>query len=84
MKNICKKEILVLFGKKVKELRLKRNLSLRMLEKECEIDNSYISKIEHGKTNISFNTIIELAGAFEVHPKELFDFEFEWKPEDFG
>ena len=54
-----------------------------MLEKECEIDNSYISKIEHDKTNISFNTIIEFAGAFEVHPKELFDFEFEWKPGDF-
>ncbi|MFD2586044.1 helix-turn-helix domain-containing protein [Croceitalea marina] len=84
MKERLKREILVLFGKRLKELRKQRNLSLRMLEKECEIDNSYISKIEHGKTNISFHTIIELAGALKLHPKELFDFEFEWKHDDLG
>ena len=83
MINDDTKEVLILFGKKVKDLRLKRNLSLRMLEKECDIDNSYISKIEHGKANISFTTIIELAGALEIHPKELFDFKFDWKRDDF-
>ena len=82
MNNKLKDKLLLLFGEKVKELRLKRNLSLRMLEQECEIDNSYISKIEHGKTNVSFQTIIELASAFKVHPKELLDFEFDWKHED--
>ncbi|NMH89979.1 helix-turn-helix domain-containing protein [Flavivirga algicola] len=83
MKKKYKDEVLVLFGKKLKELRLKKKLSLRALEKECDIDNSYISKIEHGKANISFHTITELAGAFKVHPKELFNFEHEWKDEAF-
>ncbi|MDO5969265.1 helix-turn-helix transcriptional regulator [Flavivirga aquimarina] len=83
MKNKYKEEVLVLFGEKLKELRLKRKLSLRALEKECDIDNSYISKIERGKANIGFHTIVELAGAFKVHPKELFNFEHEWKDEAF-
>ncbi|WP_299671980.1 helix-turn-helix transcriptional regulator [uncultured Polaribacter sp.] len=83
MKKIYKQKILILFGKRLKELRLQRKLSLRDLAKECDLDNSYISKVEMGKINIQFGTIIELSGGLKVHPSELFNFKHEWKDEMF-
>ena len=49
----------------------------------CNIDYSDIGKIERGNRNIQMSTVLELAKGLGVHPKELFDFEFEWKPGDF-
>lgn len=43
----------------------------------CSIDDSKISKIEHGKINITLGTIIELAKGLEVHPQKLFDIDFD-------
>ena len=83
MKKVYKKEILILFGKQLKELRLQKGLSLRDLARECDLDNSYISKVEQGKINIQFGTIVELASGLMVHPLELFNFEHEWKDEMF-
>jgi len=78
MKKKYKKEVLIKFGKRLKELRLKKELSLRDLARECDVDNSYISKIEKGKINIQIGTIVELSSGLRVHPKELFDFEHKW------
>lgn len=78
MKKVYKNEVLILFGMCLKKLRLEKGLSLRELAKECDIDNSKISKIEKGKINIQFYTILELAGGLKVHPKELFNFVHEW------
>ncbi|WP_303316758.1 helix-turn-helix transcriptional regulator [Flavivirga abyssicola] len=83
MNKKYKEEVLVLFGRRVAELRLDKKLSLRELAKECDLDNSKINKIEKGKINVQFFTILELAGALKVHPKELFDFKHEWKEEAF-
>lgn len=83
MKKEYKKEVLKLFGKRLKELRLERELSLRDFARECDVDNSKISKIESGKIDIRFYTIIELAAGLKVHPMELFNFDHEWKDEAF-
>lgn len=64
------------FGKNTRKIREGKNLSLRDVASNCELDDSNISKIEHGKFNITLSTIIELSKGLEVHPKELFDFEF--------
>lgn len=58
-------------GANLKKLREAKNLSLRELSYECDIDNSKISKIEKGQINITFTTILQLARALEVHPSEL-------------
>lgn len=83
MKKEYKKEVLILFGKRLKELRLQQGLSLRELSRECDIDNSKISKIEQGKVEIRFYTIVELAAGLKVHPNELFKFDHEWRDEAF-
>ena len=63
------------FGKRARKIREDKNLSLRDVATNCDLDDSNISKIEHGKFNITLSTIIELAHGLEVKPKELLDFE---------
>lgn len=63
------------FGENLRNLRESKNISLLKLSYNCSIDESKISKIEHGKFNITLSTILELAKGLEVHPKKLFDFD---------
>ncbi|MFP3598647.1 helix-turn-helix domain-containing protein [Chryseobacterium sp. SIMBA_029] len=70
-------EFLKSFGKRIETLRNKKNLSLRQLSQNCDIDYSDISKIEKGLRNIQMSTVLELARGLEVTAKELFDFDIE-------
>lgn len=74
MINIQDKEILIKFGQHLKKLRISKGLSLRELSYVCKIDNSKVSKIEHGKVNITMLTLLDLASALEISPMELLDF----------
>jgi ribosome-binding protein aMBF1 (putative translation factor) len=62
------------FGSHLKRLRESKGLSLRSLAAKCDLDDSQISKIENGKTNIQLSTIFELAKGLEIEPKDLIDF----------
>lgn len=63
--------ILHRIGENVRNLRMKKKLSLRELSYLCNIDNSKISKIESGKTNITVATLLEIATALDVSPADL-------------
>lgn len=54
-----------LLGRKIKELRLKNDLSLRDLEKKSNVSYSFISSIENSRFNGSRETIAALADALE-------------------
>lgn len=72
------KEIILLkikFGENLRNIREGKELSLLQLSYNCSIDESKISKIEHGKFNITISTLVELAKGLEIHPKKLLDFE---------
>lgn len=64
------------FGENVLKRRNELELSYRQLALKCDIDFSAISKIEKGQKSLEFQTIIELARGLDLHPKELFDFDF--------
>ena len=68
-------DIKYLFGRKIKELRLKRKLSQEELAEMIEIAERNLSKIECGKSFIRAEKIGRLAEALGVSPKDLFDFE---------
>jgi transcriptional regulator with XRE-family HTH domain len=68
------KEVLMLFGKHLKSLRLAKKLTYRKMALNCNIDYGDIQKIESGKVNITILTLIELASALEVEPKILLEF----------
>jgi transcriptional regulator with XRE-family HTH domain len=65
------------FGNNLRKLRKDRKLTLRDLSSACNIDYSNILKIEQGKINITFTTIIDLATALELNPSILFEYEME-------
>ncbi len=74
--NVLNK-FLVVFGKKVKKLRERRNYTLEEMDALCDIDPSDFSKIEKGKTNITFRTLVKISKGLNVNPKDLLDFEFD-------
>ncbi|MDI1306364.1 MAG: XRE family transcriptional regulator, partial [bacterium] len=42
----------------------------------CYLDHSDISKMEKGERNIKLSSILQLSKGLNIHPKELFEFEF--------
>ena len=60
------------FGRKLKQLRLKKGITQLDLEIESGIPRTDISRIENGLINISFSTIVKLAEALEVKLGEFF------------
>jgi transcriptional regulator with XRE-family HTH domain len=71
------KKALKKFGENLRKLRMLKGLSLRQMSYDCSIDNSKIAKIEKGKVNITLTTLIQLAGALEMHPSSLLNFDLE-------
>lgn len=66
-------ELKKLFGENLKRLRKLKNLSLLDLDYRCDLNESNISKIENGKSDVQLSTMIELARGLGIHPKELLD-----------
>lgn len=71
------KKVLQKFGRHVAAIRSSKNMSQRDVAYNCDLDYSKINKIENDCRNITFFTILEVAKGLEVHPRELFDFDFE-------
>ena len=65
-----KNEILQ-FGKKLRDVRLKKKLSQGDIARKLGVHRSYISGLERGKRNPSLLTINKMAKAIGVEPKEL-------------
>lgn len=65
------------FGSHLRKLREDKNLTLRELSSACDIDYSNILKIEQGKINITFITILDLASALEIHPSLLLNYDID-------
>jgi len=63
----------VKFGKKIKELRLKKGLSQETLANLADIDRTYLPSIEKGETNVSIVIADKLATALEIELKVLFE-----------
>ncbi|HZE82682.1 MAG TPA: helix-turn-helix transcriptional regulator [Puia sp.] len=71
-KEVLKKN----FGKFVKNIRESKDLSLQEVASRCSLDDSNISKIEHGKRDSSLTTIAELAEGLGVTLAEIFKGKF--------
>ncbi len=68
------KDVNKLFGAKIKEYRIKRNLTQWELSGLVEVDQKHISRIECGKSFPSAKVLEKLAEALKVEPKDLFEF----------
>lgn len=62
------------FGMRVKEIRLRQNISQEELAFRCGLSKNYISDVERGRRNISLRSIEKIASGFQINEKELFIF----------
>ncbi len=71
--SIKSEKILVNLGKKLKEARQAKKLSLRALADIANVEHVQIDKLEKGKLNASILTVIAVADALELSLAQLFD-----------
>ena len=61
-------------GKKIRELRKKKELTQEELAYKSELDYSYINQIENGKRNPSVEAVEKIAKALGVKVQDLLSF----------
>lgn len=71
-----KESVKQLFGARLKAIREKKKLSLKKTDAQSELDSSNIFKYESGRRDPQLTTIIKLAQALKIHPRDLFDIDF--------
>ncbi|MCR4279462.1 MAG: helix-turn-helix domain-containing protein [Candidatus Zambryskibacteria bacterium] len=59
------------FGKNMKRIRAKKEMSQGDIARALEVDRGYISNIENGKKNPTLATAAKIANALGVSPDEL-------------
>lgn len=67
-----KSSILLRFGRKVREERIRRHLTQEGLGELAQLHRTYVGMIERGEKNITLINIERLANALGVHIKDLF------------
>lgn len=67
------KELLIAFGRTVREIRLSKNISQEKFADMCELHRTYISDVELGKRNISLENIGKMAKALDLNISLLFE-----------
>ena len=68
-----RKNVLEIFGNKVREERLKQNLSQEKLAELAGVHRTYIGMIERAEKNITLLNIEKIAKALDLEIKDLFN-----------
>ena len=76
MKHKTNKAFCKAFGEHLRKLREERELSIRQLAVECDIEHSQIYRIETGEINTTISMVRKIADGLNVSHQELFDFKF--------
>jgi len=66
MNSIAKK-----LGKRIKLMRVEKDMSQSDVAQTANIDSSHIGKIERGEVNITVETLYRLAASLECNPAVL-------------
>ncbi|RKT00185.1 helix-turn-helix domain-containing protein [Flavobacterium sp. 123] len=69
-----KKEILLKFGNKIKDLRSKREWSQELLAEKTGFHRTYIGMIERAERNLSLTNVEVFAKTFDMTISELLKF----------
>lgn len=64
-------DILIRFGRRVRELRQEQGLSQEAFAHVCELDRTYVGGIERGERNVALRNIEVIAKALNLPLSEL-------------
>ncbi len=71
-----------LFGARIKSIRGSKGWTQEYMAEKVDISTNYLSSIERGKENPTFDMLVKLSAALEVEMWELFDFGHEASPKE--
>lgn len=66
-------KFLASLGARIKELRLKRDMTQNELSIQCNFEKASMSRIESGKTNVTILTLRKISKALDVELTEFFN-----------
>ena len=69
-----KRDILIKFGEKVREIRKEKGLSQEQLSFKADLHRTYIGMIERAEKNITLINIEKIANALEISVNDLMKF----------
>ncbi|PBJ13083.1 helix-turn-helix domain-containing protein [Flavobacterium sp. ACN6] len=72
--DISEETFIVNLGIHVRQIREKKGLSQQDLADDCGITQNQIGRIERAEINTTIKTLIKIANALDIEPKELLDF----------
>jgi transcriptional regulator with XRE-family HTH domain len=75
VQNLKNPDLLIAFGKNLRKLRTKKELSMKHLADLTNVEYSQIARIERGVINTTITTAHAIAKALDVPMNKLFDFE---------
>jgi len=64
----------IIFGRRVRELRLQRGLSQEKLAELADLHRNYVGGVERGERNIALLNIVALAHALKIKPAKLIEY----------
>jgi len=67
------------FSENLKRIRTAKYSSIDKVAQNSPFEASNYNKFERGKGNPTIETLLKMASAFGIPPKELFDFDFDIK-----
>jgi ribosome-binding protein aMBF1 (putative translation factor) len=67
-------DVKLLFGRRLRQVRLARRMSQEKLADRASLDRSYVGSVERGERNISLENICKLAAALGCASSALLDF----------
>jgi transcriptional regulator with XRE-family HTH domain len=63
----------IIFGKRVRALRLERRLSQEKLAELADLHRNYVGGVERGERNVSLLNIVKLAEGLKIRTTKLFE-----------
>lgn len=69
------RELALAFGRRVREIRKSRGMSMQQLADEINVEYRQIARIEAGEVNTSLQMAHAIAGAFGITLSTLLDFD---------
>jgi transcriptional regulator with XRE-family HTH domain len=63
----------IIFGKRIRALRLERRLSQEKLAELADLHRNYVGGVERGERNVGLVNIVKLAEALKIRTTKLFE-----------
>lgn len=72
--DISEETFIANLGVHIRQLREKKGISQEDLANDCDIPKNQIGRIERAEINTGIKTLVKIANALDIEPKELLDF----------